>query len=169
MIELRRKDLNKTKLDELLKAKMDLLVGEYVADCVRRGSHMSTLIVEDFKGYLMNSEYLSFTNYGRFSAYHTTSLSLTIDDLIDGEVLDEEYGVYHVSYDSYKDFHGCECRLLGVYSSIDEVRSQIDRIRDGKEKSYVVEFDDLNIKFVPVDWMVDVYLDGYVEQKAAYD
>ena len=69
MIELRRKDLNKTKLDELLKAKMDVIVGEYVSDCVRRGSHMSTRVVEDFKGYLMNSEYLSFTNYGRFSAY----------------------------------------------------------------------------------------------------
>ena len=163
MIELRRKDLNRAKLDELLKAKMDLLVSEYVSDCVRHDSQMSTQVVEDFKDYLMNFEYLRFTNEGRFKAYHATSISLTIDELIDDEVLDEEYGVYHVSYDSYKDFHGCECRLLGVYSSIDEVRSQIDRIRDGKEKSYVVEFDDLNIKFVPVDWMVDVYLDGYVE------
>ena len=123
MIELRRKDLNKTKLDELLKAKMDLLVSEYVSDCVRHDSHMSTRVVEDFKGYLMNSEYLSFTNYGRFKAYHTTSLSLTIDDLIENDVLDEEFGVYHISYDSYQDFHGCELHLLGVYSTINEVRS----------------------------------------------
>lgn len=163
MIELRRKDLNKAKLDELLKAKMDLLVSEYVSDCVRHGSHMSTRVVEDFKGYLMNSEYLSFTNYGRFSAYHTTSLSLTIDDLIENGVLDEELGVYHISYDSHQDFYGCELHLLGIYSTINEVRSQLDRIRDGKDKSRVVEMDDLDIRFVPVDWMVDIYLDGYVE------
>lgn len=163
MIELRRKDLNKAKLDELLKTKMDLLVSEYVSDYVRRGFHMSTRVVEDFKDYLMNSEYFRFTNDGCFKAHHATSLSLTIDELIDDEVLDEEYGVYHVSYDAYKDFHGCECYLLGVYSSIDEVRSQIDRIRDGKEKSRVVEVDDLDIKFVPVDWMVDAYLDGRAE------
>ena len=163
MIELRRKDLNKTKLDEFLKAKMDLLVSEYVSDCVRHGSHMSTRVVEDFKGYIMNSEYLSFTNYGRFSAYHTTYLYQTIDYLIENDVLDEEFGVYHISYDSYQDFHGCELHLLGIYSTINEVRSQLDRIRDGKDKSRVVEMDDLDIRFVPVDWMVDVYLDGYVE------
>lgn len=163
MIELRRKDLNKAKLDELLKAKMDAIVSEYVSDCVRRGSHMSTRVVEDFKDYLMNSEYLSFTNYGRFQAHYTTSLSLTIDDLIDNDVLDEEFGVYHISYDSYQDFHGCELHLLGIYSTINEVRSQLDRIRDGKDKSRVVEMDDLDIRFVPVDWMVDVYLDGYIE------
>lgn len=163
MIKLRRKDLNKTKLDELLKAKMDVVVSEYVADCVRHGSHMSTRVVEDFKGYLMNSEYLSFTNYGRFNAYYTTSLSLTIDDLIDNDVLDEEIGAYHISYDSYQDFHGCELHLLGIYSSINEVRSQLDRIRDGKDKSRLVEMVDLDIRFVPFDSMVDVYLDGYVE------
>lgn len=163
MIEIRRKDLNKTKLDELLKAKMDILVSEYVSDCVRHGSHMSTRVVEDFKDYLMNSDYLSFTNYGRFKSHYTTSLSLTIDDLIENDVLDEEFGVYHISYDSHQDFYGCELHLLGVYSTINEVRSQLDRIRDGKDKSRVVEMDDLDIRFVPVDWMVDVYLDGHVE------
>lgn len=163
MIKLRRKDLNKAKLGELLKAKMDVVVNEYVADCVRHGSHMQTRVVEDFKGCLMNSEYLSFTNYGRFNAYYTTSLSLTIDDLIDNDVLDEELGTYHISYDSYQDFHGCELHLLGIYSSINEVRYQLDRIRDGKDKSRLVEMDDLDIRFVPFDSMVDVYLDGYVE------
>lgn len=163
MIKLRRKDLNKAKLDELLKAKMDVVVNEYVADCVRHGSNMQTRVVEDFKGCLMNSEYLSFTNYGRFNAYYTTSLSLTIDDLIDNDVLVEELGTYHISYDSYQDFHGCELHLLGIYSSINEVRYQLDRIRDGKDKSRLVEMDDLDIRFVPFDSMVDVYLDGYVE------
>ena len=163
MIELRRKDLNKAKLNKLLKAKMDVVVSEYVADCVRHGSHMSTRVVEDFKDYLMNSEYLSFTSYGRFNAYYTTSLSLTIDDLIDNDVLDEELGTYHISYDSYQDSYGRELHLLGVYSSIDAVRSQLDRIRDGKDKSRLVEMDDLDIRFVPFDSMVDVYLDGYVE------
>ena len=163
MIELRRKDLNKTKLDELLKAKMDVIVSEYVSDRVRRGSHTSNRVVEDFKDYLMNSEYLSFTNYGRFDAYHTTSLSLTIDDLIENDALDEEFGVYHISYDSHQDVYGCKLHLLGVYSSINEVRSQLDRLREGKDKSSLVEMDDLDIRFVPVDWIVDAHLDGHVE------
>lgn len=163
MIELRRKDLNKAKLDELLKAKMDAVVSEYVADRVRHGSHMSTQVVEDFKGYLMNSEYLSFTNYGRFNAYHTTSLSLTIDDLIENDALDEEFGVYHISYDSYQDFYGCELHLLGIYSSFNAVRAQLDAIREGRDKCRLVEMDDLDIRFIPLDNMVDVYLDGHVE------
>lgn len=163
MIEIRRKDLNKTKLDELLKAKMGSLVNEYVSDRARLNCQTSVGIVEDFKRYIMNAEYLNFTNDGRFKVRCTTSLSLTIDDLIDDGVLDEEFGVYHISYDSFRGFNGCECRLLGVYSSIAAVRSQLDRIRNGKDKSRVVEMDDLDIRFIPVDWMVDVYLDGHVE------
>lgn len=163
MIELRRKDLNETKLDELLKARIVTLVNEYASDRARLNSPTSVGIAEDFKRYIMNTEYLNFTNDGRFKARCTTSLSLTIDDLIDNDVLNEEFGAYHISYDSYQDFHGCELHLLGVYSSIDAVRSQLDRIRDGKDKSRVVEMDDLNIRFVPFDSMIDVYLDGYVE------
>lgn len=163
MIELRRKDLNKTKLDELLKARIDTLVDEYTSDRARLNSPTSVDIAEDFKRYIMNAEYLNFTNDGRFKARCTTSLSLTIDDLIDNDVLDEEFGVYHISYDSHQDSYGCELHLLGVYSSISAVRSQLDRIRDGKDKSRLVEMDDLDIRFVPVDWMVDVYLDGHVE------
>ena len=163
MIELRRKDLNETKLDELLKSRIDALVNEYASDRARLNSPTSVGIAEDFKRYIMNAEYLNFTNDGRFKVRCTTSLSLTIDDLIDNDVLDEEFGAYHISYNSHQDFHGCELHLLGVYSSIDTVRSQLDRIRVGKDKSRVVEMDDLDIRFVPVDWMVDVYLDGYVE------
>lgn len=163
MIELRRKDLNKTKLDELLKARIDTLVDEYASDRARLNSPTSVGIAEDFKRYIMNAEYLNFTNDGSFKARCTTSLSLTIDDLIDNDVLDEEFGVYHISYDSHQDSYGCELHLLGVYSSISAVRSQLDRIRDGKDKSRLVEMDDLDIRFVPVDWMVDVYLDGHVE------
>ena len=163
MIELRRKDLNKTKLDELLKARIDTLVDEYASDRARLNSPTSVGIAEDFKRYIMNAEYLNFTNDGRFKARCTTSPSLTIDDLIDNDVLSEELGVYHISYDSHQDFRGCELHLLGVYSSIDAVRSQLDRIRDGKDKSRLVEMDDLGIRFVPFDSMVDVYLDGHVE------
>lgn len=163
MIELRRKDLNETKLDELLKSRIDTLVNEYASDRARLNSPTSVGIAEDFKRYIMNAEYLNFTNDGRFKVRCTTSLSLTIDDLIDNGVLDEEFGAYHISYNSHQDFHGCELHLLGVYSSIDAVRSQLDRIRDGKDKSRLVEMDDLDIRFVPFDSMVDVYLDGYVE------
>ena len=163
MIELRRKDLNKTKLDELLKARIDTLVDEYASDRARLNSPTPVGIAEDFKRYIMNAEYLNFTNDGRFKARCTTSLSLTIDELIENDVLDEEFGVYHISYDSYQDFHGCELHLLGIYSTINEVRSQLDRIHEDKDKSRVVEMDDLNIRFVPFDSMVDVYLDGYIE------
>lgn len=163
MIELRRKDLNKAKLNNLLKAKMDAVVSEYVADRVRHDSHMSTRVVEDFKEHVMSSDYLNFTNDGRFKAHFKVHQSLTIEDLIDNDVLDEEFGVYHISYNASQESYSLECRLLGVYSSFTAVKSQLDRIRNCKDDSRVVEIDDLEIRFVPFDSMVDVYLDGYVE------
>lgn len=163
MIELRRKDLNKAKLDELLKAKMDELVSEYVSECVRSGRQMSAGEVKDFKEHVISSDYLNFTNDGRFKAHFKTHQSLTIEELIDNDVLDEEFGVYHISYNASQEIYSLECRLLGVYSSFTAVKSQLDRIRNCEDDSRVVEIDDLEIKFIPKDWMVDVYLDGYIE------
>jgi len=88
---------------------------------------------------------------------------LTIDDLFDNGILDEESGVYHISYDAYQDFYGVECRLLGVYSSLSSVQLQIERIKISRDKSIVIEIDDLNINFVTFDNAVDIYLDSYIE------
>lgn len=163
MIEVRRKDLNKAKLDELLKSKMDTIVSEYVSDCVRHSSHMSTRVVEDFKEHVMSSDYLNFTNDGRFKAHFKAHQSLTIEDLIDNDILDEEFGVYHISYNASQESYSLECRLLGIYSSFTAVKSQLDRIRNCEDDSRVVEIDDLEIKYVVKDVIADVYLDGYVE------
>lgn len=88
---------------------------------------------------------------------------MTIDDLITNDVLDEKSGVYYICYDAHLELYGVECRLLGIYSSLSSVRSQIDRLKEGKDESKVVSIDELAVKFVMLDDMIDVYLDGYVE------
>lgn len=163
MIQFRRKDLNQNALDTLFSIKIDKLISEYISDRVKRNESTSQKSVEQFKKFLMESEYLDFSIDGRFKTYCVTFSSLTIDDLLDNDVLDEEFGVYHISYDSYQDFYGVECRLLGIYSSLALVQSQIESIKSGRDKSNVIEIDDLDIKFVSLDNMVDVYLDSYIE------
>lgn len=163
MIQFRRKDLNQQALNALLSIKIDKLISEYIADRVKHDSSTSQESVEHFKKVLIESEFLDFSIDGRLQTYGVTFSSLTIDDLFDNDILDEEYGVYHISYNAYQDFYGVECRLLGIYSSLASVRSQIDRLKSGQDQSHVVEIDDLDIRFVSLDDMVDVYLDSYIE------
>lgn len=163
MIRFRRKDLNQKALDALLSIKIDKLISEYLSDRVRHEAATSQESVEHLRKFLMESEYLDFSNDDRLYFCGTTFDSLTIDDLIDNDILDEEFGVYHISYDAHQDFYGIECRLLGIYSSLSAVQSQIERIKSERDKSNVIEINDLNIKFVSLDSMVDVYLDSYIE------
>lgn len=163
MIQFRRKDLNQNKLNELLSIKIDRLISEYLSNRVRHEAATSQESVEHLRKFLMESEYLDFSNDDRLYFCGTTFDSLTIDDLIDNDVLDEEFGVYHISYDAHQDFYGIECRLLGIYSSLSAVQSQIERIKSERDKSNVIEINDLNIKFVSLDSMVDIYLDSYIE------
>ncbi len=163
MIEIRRKDLNRSNLDDLLSIKIDKIVSEYISSVVKHGIGTSQESVNDLKNFLTRSEFLSFLDDGRLDYYGAKLSSLTIIDLIDNRVLDEEFGVYHVSYDSHQDFYGVECRLLGIYSSLSAVQSQIDRLKNGEDQSKVVDVNELDIKFVSLDNIVDVYLDGYIE------
>lgn len=163
MIQFRRKDLNQNKLNELLSIKIDRLISEYLSNRVRHEAATSQESVEHLRKFLMESEYLDFSNDDRLYFCGTTFDSLTIDDLLDNDVLDEEFGVYQISYDAHQDFYGVECRLLGIYSSLSAVQSQIERIKSERDKSNVIEINDLNIKFVSLDSMVDIYLDSYIE------
>lgn len=158
MIELRRKDLNKAKLNELLKSRIDKLVAEYVSVCMKHQIVVSPETAKRFKDDLMNFTHISFTNDGRLRESHLTSSSLTIDDLIDNDVLDEEFGVYHISYDVSQDFYDSQHRLLGIYSTFGSVKCQIQNLIDGREECQVLDTDDLDIKFVPLDWMVDTLI-----------
>lgn len=163
MIEFRRQDLNQVKLNDLLSIKIDKVISDYISDSVKRGAQVSHQSVEDLKKFLSNSEFLSFSNDGCLDFYGAKSAALTIDDLISNNTFDEESGVYHICYDAHRDFYGAECRLLGIYSSLSAVQSQIERIKTGKDKSKVIDIDELDIKFVTLDDMIDVYLDGYIE------
>lgn len=163
MIEFFRKDLNLDKLNELLSVKIDKLISEYISDKVRQHSFTSQESVDNLKKFLSKSKFLSFLDDGRLDFYGAKLSSLTINDLIDNRVLDEEFGVYHICYDAHQDFYGVECRLLGIYSSLSAVQSQIDRLKNGKDQSKVVDIDELDIKFVALDNMVDVCLDSYIE------
>ena len=163
MIEIRRKDLNQSNLDDLLSIKIDKVVSEYISSRVRCGIGTSQESVDNLKKFLSKSKFLSFLDDGRLDFYGAKLSSLTINDLIDNRVLDEEFGVYHICYDAHQDFYGVECRLLGIYSSLSAVQSQIDRLKNGKDQSKVVDIDELDIKFVALDNMVDVCLDSYIE------
>ena len=163
MIEISRKDLNQDKLNEILSTKIDKLISEYISDRSRSGLTTSQESIEDLKNFLSKSKFLDFLIDGRLDYYGAKFSSLTIDDLITNDVLDEKSGVYHICYDAHQDFYGVECRLLGIYSSLSSVRSQIDRLKEVKDESKVVSIDELAVKFVMLDDMIDVYLDGYVE------
>ena len=163
MIEFFRKDLNRDKLNDLLSIKIDKLISEYISDKVRQHSFTSQESVNHLKEFLTTSESLSFSHDGHLYFCGTKFSALTIDDLIANDVLDEEFGVYHISYDAHQDFYGVECRLLGIYSSLSAVQSQLDRLKNGKDQSKVVDVDEIDIKFVALDNVVDVYLDGYIE------
>ena len=163
MIEIHRKDLNQSNLDDLLSIKIDKVVSEYISSIVRCGIGTSQESVDNLKKFLSKSKFLSFLDDGRLDFHGAKLSSLTINDLIDNRVLDEEFGVYHICYDAHQDFYGVECRLLGIYSSLSAVQSQIDRLKNGKDQSKVVDIDELDIKFVALDNMVDVCLDSYIE------
>lgn len=163
MIEINRKDLAQDKLNDLLSTKIDKLIGEYLSDRSRSGLMTSQESIKDLQNFLSKSKFLDFLIDGRLDYCGAKLSFLTIDDLITNDILDEKSGVYHICYDAHQDFYGVECRLLGIYSSLSSVRSQIDRLKEGKDESKVVSIDELTVKFVMLDDMIDVYLDGYFE------
>ena len=163
MIEISRKDLNQSKLNDLLSTKIDKVISEYISNRTKSRLHTSQESIEDLKNFLTKSKFLDFSLDGGLDYYGAKFSSLTIDDLIDNGVLDEKSGVYHICYDAHQDFYGVECRLLGIYSTLSAVRSQINRLKTGTDQSKVVDVDELDIKFVALDKMVDVYLDSYIE------
>lgn len=86
--------------------------------------------------------------WNRFSSY------LTIDDLLKFGILDESKIAYVTTYEASQESYSTECRLLGVYSSFEELQLQFSKLND---------LDDITVNVVKLNALEDLYLNGYQE------
>ena len=104
------------------------------------------------------SSSIEFTLNGKLSHYLSASESLTVNDLIKYEALDESKVVYLMCYDFAQDAYSTEYRLIGVCSSFEKLQEQISQI---KSSSQIIMIDDIDVIVVPIDQMQNAYLKSW--------
>ena len=177
MIQIYRDALNLEKFYDLMKLKQQAIIRDYINESVKRGTHESSTfklvnteetigiyqryhkygqMQEDkIVGLTDRSSSIEFTLNGKLSHYLSASESLTVNDLIKYEALDESKVVYLMCYDFAQDAYSTEYRLIGVCSSFEKLQEQIDQI---KSSSQIITIDDIDVIVVPIDQMQNAYL-----------
>lgn len=177
MIEIYKDTLDRDKFYDLLKLKQQAIIKDYINESVKHGSHESStfkLVDTDeavgiyqmyhkygqmnedkLVGLTDSSSSIEFTLDGRLSNFVMVSESLTIDDLIKYDALDESKVVYLMCYDFAQESYSTEYRLIGVCSSFEKLQEQISQI---KSSSQIIVIDDIDVIVVPIDQMQNAYL-----------
>lgn len=177
MIDIYKDALDREKFYDLLKLKQQSIIKDYINASVKRGTHESStfkLVNTDeavgiyqmyhkyghmnedkLVGLTDSSSSIEFTLNGKLSHYWSSSESLTVNDLIKYEALDESKVVYLMCYDFAQDGYSTEYRLIGVCSSFEKLQEQISQIRSS---SQIILLDDIDVIVVPINQMQNAYL-----------
>lgn len=177
MIQIYKDALDLEKFYDLLKLKQQAIIKDHINASVRRGTHESSTFKlvnteetigiyqlyhkygqmneREVVGLTDSSSSIDFSLNGRLKDYVMTSESLTIDDLIKSEALDESKVVYLMCYDFAQDIYSTEYRLLSVCSSFEKLQEQIGQIEYSHQ---FVDTTDLDVIVVPIDQMQNAYL-----------